>query len=116
MSVLTNSITPHLQGEFIQSLVPGTLMSARKPDSRGTAFRQRPETFIRRIGAFFGERWRRLSIMNAAFEQAELTDGARSRRRSAERLLDEQAWSRLDACSRPVWPENNQNGGRGLVE
>lgn len=50
----------------------------------------------RRLGfrAFIRECWRRMTVMHADFESSESGHGVRSRERSAERLRDDEAWSR----------------------
>jgi len=99
MATLTNSTTIRrsAQGEFIGPLVQGVLPSERKLDvGHGALMRQPPEgfTFDRRLAAFAHKLWRATRVMNADFKRA--GDATRSRERSAERLRDEQAWSRLD--------------------
>jgi hypothetical protein len=42
------------------------------------------------------ECWRRMGLMKLSFEHAELSDGTRSRERSAERRREEDDWSRLN--------------------
>lgn len=50
--------------------------------------------FTHRLGAFWHECWRRMNIMRADSEPS--GDGSLSRERTAERLRDEEAWSRMD--------------------
>lgn len=40
--------------------------------------------------------WSKVSILNAMFEKLESGSGAQSLKRSKEKLLDEQAWARMD--------------------
>jgi hypothetical protein len=51
---------------------------------------------VSRFGTSFRECWRKMTLMNTAFEHSESGDGAASRERSEERLRDEEAWSRMD--------------------
>ena len=92
------AILPHPQGELIQSLVPGTIPSVRKRVCQDAVMRQLPGGLMCRFSAFLRECWRRMRIMEAATDQAESGDGARSRERSKERLRDEQAWSDNSSC------------------
>jgi hypothetical protein len=43
-----------------------------------------------------------LTEMHAAFEHSQANDGTGSRKRSQERLRDEQAWARVDDDGSPV--------------
>lgn len=63
------------------------------------AVRQQYESVSRRFVGLFRECWLRMKFMNAEFErfeEAETSDGIRSRGRNEERLRDELAWSRMD--------------------
>lgn len=46
------------------------------------------------FGAFFRECWRKMKLMRADFELSESSHTTRSSERSAERLRDDEAWSR----------------------
>ena len=89
---------PHPQGELIQPLVQGASPSVRKRVCQDAVMRQLPGGLMCRFSAFLRECWRRMRIMEAATDQAESGDGARSRERSKERLRDEQAWSDNSSC------------------
>ena len=72
---------------------------------------------LNQFGASFRERWRRMKVIHAAFEQS--ADGALSRGRSEERFRDEEAGSRMnDDCPPPQQPYPQQDiiredGGTG---
>jgi hypothetical protein len=47
--------------------------------------------------------WRkRVAAMHDAFEHSQASDGTGSRKRTQERLRDEQAWARMDDDGSPV--------------
>lgn len=90
------TILPYPQGEFIPRSAQGALPLVAERDCEGAGMTQQPEGFRREFGSFFRERWRDMKVMHAAFQQAESGAGARSRDRSAERLREKLAWSRMD--------------------
>ncbi len=125
MATSKSSITrlPSPQDEFIQPLAQGAATSERERECRDAVTRRQPESFTRRAGTFVRKCWRSMKVMNTAFNQEELCNGARSRERSEERLRDEEAWLRMEDEGCPndrhptvFVPTHPWNGERGYIE
>ena len=75
---------------------------AARTDERAPA-----RLYSSRFAAFLRKIWWSISVMKRNFENA--GDGSRSRERSAERLRDEEAWSRMDGEGwpnvQPLYPD-----------
>jgi len=119
----SNTILSRLQGELIQPIGQCTNPSLREPCCEVAVMRRQPESFTRRAGTFVRECWRKMKVMNTAFKQEELCDGARSHERSDERLRDELAWSRMDDDGGPnghqptgFAPTHPRNEEQGYIE
>jgi hypothetical protein len=97
MSTFKNSIMVLIypKDEIRLSLVHIVLHSAGKWNRPGAGNQQRAKASHRRRRAYFRRCWW-MRVKSVAFGRGWSIDNARSQKRSEERLLDEQSWSRMD--------------------
>lgn len=113
MATFKSSLTilPPPQDKFLQSSVQDALPRMKQRTRYAAVLRAYVRRRFSQFSTFCRECWRRMRVMNAAFEQAESGRGASSRERSEERLRDEQAWARMDneGCPNGHQPEPRQD-------
>lgn len=79
-----------LQSALVQSVEQGS-----RPLTREVSQDAPLRISLRRWSLSLRECWWKMKAMNTAFEESQSGDGTQSRRRSEERLRDEEAWARM---------------------
>jgi hypothetical protein len=113
MATFKSSLTilPPPQDKFLHPSVQDALPRMKQRTRYAAVLREDFGRRLSQFSAFCRECWRRMRVMNAAFEQAESSSGASSREQSEEQLHDEQAWARMDneGCPNGHQPEPLQD-------